>query len=315
MRKPPLALPAEHNQPQDVPEGWLPIREVARQTGVNPVTLRAWERRYGLIVPQRTPKGHRLYSDEQVLKIQAIMAWLDRGVAVSQVGELLKASAPPAANPSNQWLVERQRLAQAISLLNERQLDEAFNANLALYPPRTLCEQLLMPLLDELTLRWQGQFAGELERVFWHSWLRSKLGARIYHNNRQHNGEPLLLINLSSLPLEPEMWLCAWLASSAGCPVEVFDWPVPLNQLSLALERLKPRGLLLFCSHSLDSALLRKHLPQLASTCQLPLLLAGAAASIHDAELGDIPGLSLATNPINALQQLQLMHLLGDSRP
>ena len=47
-------------------EGWLPIREVARQTGVNAVTLRAWERRYGLIVPQRTPKGHRLYSAEHV---------------------------------------------------------------------------------------------------------------------------------------------------------------------------------------------------------------------------------------------------------
>ena len=205
-------------------------------------------------------------------------------------------------------------MAQAISLLNERQLDEAFNANLALYPPRTLCEQLLLPLLAELALRWPGQFGSELERVFFHSWLRSKLGARIYHNNRQHNGAPLLLINLSSLPLEPEMWLSAWLASSANCPVEVFDWPVPLNQLSLALERLNPRALLFFSSQSLDSAVLRKHLPQLASTCQLPLLLAGAAASIHAAELGDIPGLSLANTPINALQQLQCLHLLGDSR-
>jgi DNA-binding transcriptional MerR regulator len=308
-----LDLAAEQNSPQEVPEGWLPIREVARQTGVNPVTLRAWERRYGLIVPQRTPKGHRLYSDEQVLKIQAILAWLDRGVAVSQVGDLLKACEPPAATPGNQWLIERQRLAQAISLLNERQLDEAFNANLALYPPRTLCEQLLLPLLAELALRWQGQFGSELERVFFHSWLRSKLGARIYHNNRQQSGAPLLLINLSSLPLEPQMWLSAWLASSANCPVEVFDWPVPLNQLSLALERLSPRALLFFSSQSLDSTVLRKHLPQLASTCQIPLLLAGAAASIHDAELSDIPGLSLATTPINALQQLQFLHLLGDS--
>ena len=38
-------------------EGWLPIREVARQTGVNAVTLRAWERRYCLIVPHRTTQG------------------------------------------------------------------------------------------------------------------------------------------------------------------------------------------------------------------------------------------------------------------
>ena len=38
------------------------ISEVCQQTGVAAVTLRAWERRYGLIKPKRTPKGHRLYS-------------------------------------------------------------------------------------------------------------------------------------------------------------------------------------------------------------------------------------------------------------
>ena len=41
-------------------EGLLPIRTVSILTGVHSVTLRAWERRYGLITPQRTPKGHRL---------------------------------------------------------------------------------------------------------------------------------------------------------------------------------------------------------------------------------------------------------------
>lgn len=48
---------------QALAEGWLPIREVSRITGVNAVTLRAWERRYGLIVPHRTAKGHRLFFD------------------------------------------------------------------------------------------------------------------------------------------------------------------------------------------------------------------------------------------------------------
>ena len=37
-----------------------PIREVARLTGINPITLRAWERRYNLIEPVRTESGHRL---------------------------------------------------------------------------------------------------------------------------------------------------------------------------------------------------------------------------------------------------------------
>ena len=74
---------------QALDEGYLPIREVARSTGVNAVTLRAWERRYGLIVPYRTPKGHRLYSPANLERIHAILAWLARGVAVGQVKALL----------------------------------------------------------------------------------------------------------------------------------------------------------------------------------------------------------------------------------
>ena len=51
-------------------EGLYPIRTVAAVTGVNPVTLRAWERRYNLLSPTRTPKGHRLYTREQIEKLK-----------------------------------------------------------------------------------------------------------------------------------------------------------------------------------------------------------------------------------------------------
>ena len=57
-------------------EGLLPIRTVSILTGVNAVTIRAWERRYGLITPQRTPKGHRLYTHQDVERIRQIVALL-----------------------------------------------------------------------------------------------------------------------------------------------------------------------------------------------------------------------------------------------
>ena len=91
-------------------EGWLPIREVARQTGVNAVTLRAWERRYGLIVPQRTPKGHRLFSAEHVQRIHTILTWLNRGVPVSQVKQLLDTPQAFSEPVENDWQVLRQTL-------------------------------------------------------------------------------------------------------------------------------------------------------------------------------------------------------------
>ncbi|MEW8236866.1 MAG: MerR family transcriptional regulator, partial [Candidatus Thiodiazotropha taylori] len=65
--------------------GFYPIRKVSELTGINPVTLRAWERRYGLIKPERTPKGHRLYTDDHIHLIRQIMDFIDQGISIGQV--------------------------------------------------------------------------------------------------------------------------------------------------------------------------------------------------------------------------------------
>lgn len=291
-------------------EGWIPIREIARLTGVNPVTLRAWERRYGLIVPRRTPKGHRLYDESHVQRVHSILAWLNRGVAVGQVKQLLDARQTSNLAEQNQWGGLHEQMLQAVSQLAERQLDDSFNRALALYPPRTLCQHLLLPLLVSLEQRWGNQFGADLERALFHAWLRTKLGTRLYHSNRQHNGTPLLMVSLCDQRFESGLWLCAWLASSVGCPIEIIEWPVPIAQLPFALERIAPRGLLLYASQSLDSGYLKRQLPKLAEPQGIPIVLAGPAASIHQAELRDIGGLTLAVDPLAALEALQASRLL-----
>ncbi|WP_409283763.1 B12-binding domain-containing protein [Pseudomonas protegens] len=257
-----------------------------------------------MTLPCHPPRRRRLYSREQVQEILTILTWLNRGVAVSQVKHLLD-SAPSTSTPAeNDWQRLRQTLSLAISQLAERKVDDTFNQAMALYPPRTLCEHLLMPLLAELEQRWQGQFGSQMEQVFFYSWLRSKLGARIYHNNRQLQDPPLLLVNQSDLALEPHLWLTAWLASSADCPVEVFDWPLPGAELALAVERLQARGLLLYSSKALNPA----QLPRLLNGIACKKFIAGPAVCIHPAEwsvcLSEIADLHLAQDPITACQAL-----------
>jgi len=161
-----------------------------------------------------------------------------------------------------------------------------------------------MPLLTELEQRWQGQFGAQMERVFFHCWLRSKFGARIYHNNRQLRTAPLLLINQSDLPLEPHLWLSAWLISSADCPVEVFDWPLPAGELALAVDHLQARGVLLYSSKAMNLA----QLPKLLNGVSCPKMIVGPTVCIHQAELSvltqEIPELLLAEDPLSAHQAL-----------
>ena len=273
------------------------------------MTLRAWERRYGLIVPHRTAKGHRLFSTEHIQRIQQILLWLNRGVSVSQIKPLLNAPPTLAPAPDSDWQAWRQTMIEAISELAERRLDDCFNQAMSLYPARPLCEQLLLPLLNELEQRWQGQFGAQLERVFFHSWLRSKLGARIYHNNRSLKGAPVLLINHSDLPFEPQLWLTALLVSSSHCPVEVFDAPVPGGELGLAVEHLKPRAVVLYSSKTLNT----HQLPRLLQGIDCPILIAGPTVCIHFDQLSvsttEIAGLYLAHNPVEAHQRLSQLGL------
>lgn len=283
-------------------EPLLPIREVARLTGVNPVTLRAWERRYGLVVPQRTGKGHRLYSSDQVQRIRTILSWLNRGVAVSQVLPLLDGDAPPEpSTPGDDWQALRDHLTDCIAHLAERQLDQQFNQAMALYPATTLCEQLLLPLLAHLDTRWQIHPAARLERGFFNAWLRSKLGLRVYHNNRQCTGAPVMLVNGGALTFDPWLWLCAWLVSDSGRPVEVFDQPLSARDLVVGMERLNAGVLLISASTTLDSVLTLSQLAPLSA----PKLLFGAAVALHKHALTADGGWYLLDTPLTAYRCLQ----------
>jgi len=68
--------PLAPNQPS------YPIRTVCALTGLNPITLRAWERRYGFIEPIRTPGGHRLYSQEHVEQINRALSMIASGMSI-----------------------------------------------------------------------------------------------------------------------------------------------------------------------------------------------------------------------------------------
>lgn len=72
------------------------VAEAARLTGVSASTLRLWESQ-GLVVPDRTEKGHRQYTAEQIARLKHI-AWLrtDRGLNPAAIRETLEGAEEPA---------------------------------------------------------------------------------------------------------------------------------------------------------------------------------------------------------------------------
>ncbi len=65
-----------------------PIRVVSQRTGLPPATLRAWERRYGVVEPRRSEGGQRLYSDDDVLRLTRLRLLTEAGRSISSVATL-----------------------------------------------------------------------------------------------------------------------------------------------------------------------------------------------------------------------------------
>jgi DNA-binding transcriptional MerR regulator len=89
------------------------IGAVARLTGVSTDTLRIWERRYGAVSPQRSPRGGRLYSAEDVARLRLMKQLLDAGDAIGEVATLDTEALQARAAEARRAPPELETLAEA----------------------------------------------------------------------------------------------------------------------------------------------------------------------------------------------------------
>ena len=64
------------------------IGDVARYVGVSTHALRAWERRYGTVDPQRTPGGSRLYDAAQIQRLKTLKQLTDYGHSIGEIARM-----------------------------------------------------------------------------------------------------------------------------------------------------------------------------------------------------------------------------------
>jgi MerR family transcriptional regulator, light-induced transcriptional regulator len=154
-------------------ETGLRIGELGRRVGVTPDVLRAWERRYDLLRPQRTRSGQRLYSDADEARVRRMLGHMDRGYSPA-VAARLAAQAPPrpvppgAAEPAAAATpVAAPRAAGAADLtglgeelraalhgLDEAGAEFALDRLLAAFALDTVLRDVVLPFLRDLGDRW-----------------------------------------------------------------------------------------------------------------------------------------------------------------
>ncbi len=169
------------------------LQVVVRETGIRPDTLRAWERRYGLPRPHRTPGGHRLYSRRDIEMIRWLLARQAEGMRIQQAIALWRAleaagqdplrgmpvSPPPREMGPASMEALRQAWVEAVLNFNEEEADRVWSQALALYSVEQVCIGLGIAGMIEVGERWYRGTATVQQEHFASALVSRRLHAMI----------------------------------------------------------------------------------------------------------------------------------------
>lgn len=273
----------EDSKAGDQSQGLYPIRTVSELTGVNSITLRAWENRHGLIEPVRKSSGHRLYTQEHIDLINRVVGLLDRGMRIGQVSaELLSESSSENQTGDVQqdnWKRYINGMIAAIICFDEHALERIYGDALSHYPVRVVTEKLLVPLLKELGERWYSGRGGVAEEHFFGFYLRNKLGARFHHRSQSQVGPKLLLACLPGDLHEIGLLLFALDACDHGFRTILLGANMPLKELPAAVRKTASDALVLSGVIEPKESVIKQQLPWLVQELQVPVFMGGVIAA------------------------------------
>jgi DNA-binding transcriptional MerR regulator len=269
---------------------YVNISKAALQTGVAAVTLRAWERRYGLVKPERTPKGHRLYSQQNIEQIHQIVSWLDRGVSVSKVAVLLS---EPKLLPSKgivndqAWQQVQSELSNALITLKQTSVDQLLDKWNKTMPFINLCEHVYLPSHHYLTHRWHNEPLGyELEKSIWLQAWQRQLTLMTLRAEKQKPLASIWFINIDTAETTLEYFLFYSLLLQTGIRIHAINKVDDLDSLS-RLSEAKSYPLVIFGNSRLCSSDIDK-LATVKAIWGKNVFSVGYMASIHTQELCNI---------------------------
>jgi methanogenic corrinoid protein MtbC1 len=304
------------------------IGVVTRVTGVPAATLHAWERRYGFPEAERTPGGHRLYSEKDIARLRWVKSQVDAGLTVSRAviaarvleaeGRLFLPSGPeaglrfrierpgegsaptPAASPSL-----RASLMDALTQHDLLRADQLMGEMLAFYSPEDLTLDVIGPALNAIGEAWmQGQITVATEHLAT-NYLRQRLLMWLVTGPTPRPGNPVVLACAPGEWHEGSLLMLGVLLRRQGWPVAYLGQNVPLDDLAKFAEDIHPAAIVLVAMQEESARALLEWPQWIKQTGGNPVIAFGGRTFVIHPELqGMVPGIYLGSSIPDGLRNL-----------
>lgn len=259
------------------PRDLYKIKTIASLTGFNPTLLRAWERRYELLVPTRTDTGHRLYTADDLRVLRRVRNLLDQGRSIGEIvaqgrGRLLSQGGDPTPGPSQQAsaafpLLEtlREEILQAALSLDDRSIQRGLDLAFGSMSSAQVLEHLVVPLAQEIGQLWARQVASIAAEHLLTQCLTRRLQRMIDLENRSGQRPLALCAGFPDEYHDLGLHLVTYHLLQMGMQVLYLGPALPFEDLTVAVQIRRPQLVMLSVARV---TLLEVHKPALIQFAQ-----------------------------------------------
>jgi DNA-binding transcriptional MerR regulator len=296
---------------------------VTRMTGITMATLRAWERRYSFPESSRTSGGHRLYSENDVLRLRWVKARIEEGMQTAQAIHALRvqeqrgsatfqpasieAGTGPAAGRTALDRLER-RLVEALLERRLEQADQIMGEALASSIPEDLILHMIAPAMAAIGDAWFDKRINVTTEHFATNYLRQRLLMWMLNGPPPQARQPLILACAPGEWHEGSLLILGALLRRRRIPVAYLGQAVPLADLGAFIRDIHPRMVVLVAMLEETAAQLLEWpqwLPEAAAAGR-PVIGYGGRVYIHNPEWRlRTPGIYLGDTLEDGLEKIE----------
>lgn len=240
----------------------FPIRAAAKITGLSIDLLRAWERRYQAVVPQRSNRG-RQYSQADLDRLVLLKKLVERGHAIGTIGHLDIASLERLIGDSAPAVAREeltQNILQAIENYDSFAAEREVRRLAATLLPRDMVYQVILPLMRTVGDRWHDAEFHIAQEHMTSSIVRSVLGGMV----RMDASEVKVILATPETELhELGILAAALILALAGFEPVYLGPNLPAEEILLAAKKTGARAILIAVTAERD--ILREQVNRIAS--------------------------------------------------
>ena len=218
----------------------LRIGELSRRSGASTDVLRAWERRYGLLRPARSPNGYRLYSTHDLDRALAMQAHLAAGTSAAEAAALVKQGGETEEASQHQVPELLARLRFALAAYDGAAASHVLDRCLLNLGLARAIQQVILPCLRDVGRRWEcGELTVAQEHFATHVIRRRLLTVA---EGWEHDGDRLAVLACAPGEQHDIGLICFGLALNSyhGWRIAYLGADTPLPGLVQAVESIRP---------------------------------------------------------------------------